>query len=172
MRKLFFALVAPLLLVGCAQHTLNQSVKTVKVDTVSVCSVESGTDYPGKVRVATDADLAFRVSGTILRIPVKEGQYVKQGTLLAEMDPRDYKVQLSATEAEYKQIKGDAERVITLYQKGTASQSDYDKAVYGLQQITAKYDNHKNQLKDTRLVAPFDGYVQKVMRWRGETIGQ
>ena len=36
----------------------------------------------------------------------------------------------------------------------------YDKARYGLQQITAKYENSRNQLADTEIRMPFDGYVQ------------
>ena len=39
--------------------------------------------------------------------------------------------------------------------------NDYDKAVAGIKQITAKYNAHKNALADTRLTAPFDGYIQK-----------
>jgi RND family efflux transporter MFP subunit len=90
---------------------------------------------------------------------------------LAELDSRDYVIQLSATEAEYNRIKSEAERVMTLYEKGSVTPNDYDKAVYGLQQITAKYEAHKNALSDTKLCAPFDGYVQKRLFEAGETIG-
>jgi RND family efflux transporter MFP subunit len=43
--------------------------------------------------------------------------------------------------------------------------------VYGLQQITAKYDAHKNALADVKLLAPFDGYIQKRFFTTGETVG-
>ncbi len=86
------------------------------------------------------------------------------------MDSRDYALQLAATEAEYKQVKAEAERVIRLYEKQSVSENDYDKAVSGLQQITAKYNAHRNALADTRLTAPFDGYVQKIHYDAGETV--
>ena len=79
-------------------------------------------------------------------------------------------LQLAATEAEYKQVKAEAERVIRLYEKQSVSENDYDKAVSGLQQITAKYNAHRNALADTRLTAPFDGYVQKIHYDAGETV--
>ncbi len=79
-------------------------------------------------------------------------------------------LQLAATEAEYKQVTAAAERVIRLYEKQSVSENDYDKAVSGLQQITAKYNAHRNALADTRLTAPFDGYVQKIHYDAGETV--
>lgn len=127
--------------------------------------------FPGKMKAAEDVNLAFRISGTILRVPAKQGTFVKKGTLLAEIDPRDYKIQVEATEAEYTQIKNEAERIIKLYEQNSVAQSDYEKAVYGLQQITAKFNSHKNALKDTKLIAPFDGYIQKVMFDANETVG-
>lgn len=75
------------------------------------------------------------------------------GQLLAELDPTDYQVQLDATEAEYKQIKAEAERVMALYKENGLLPAN-DKAVYGLKQITAKYQHHKDQLGYTRLYAP------------------
>jgi RND family efflux transporter MFP subunit len=123
------------------------------------------------VKAASDVNLAFRISGPIAKMYVDVGSYVKKGQVLAEIDLRDYAIQLAATEAEYKQIKAEAERVIALYGKGSVTPNDYDKAVYGLNQITAKYDAHKNALADVKLRAPFDGYVQQRLFDAGETAG-
>lgn len=153
-----------MLLVFCAcrpARPVNEAVPTVKTDTVKYYQGELYITYPGKVKSASDVDLAFRVAGPILRMPAEVGAFVRKGQLIAEIDPRDYRIQLSATEAEYKQIKAEAGRVIELYHRNSIPVNDYDKAVFGLQQITAKYDAHKNALLDTRLTAPFDGYIQK-----------
>ncbi|MDL2255930.1 efflux RND transporter periplasmic adaptor subunit [Parabacteroides sp. OttesenSCG-928-G06] len=126
--------------------------------------------FPGKVVAASDINLAFRISGPIAKVYVDAGRYVKKGQVLAEIDPRDYVVQLSATEAEYERIKSEAERVIALYEKGSIAPNDYDKAVYGLNQITAKREAHKNALADTKLCVPCDGYIQKRLFEPGETV--
>lgn len=143
---------------------------TVKVDTVRTYGEELSVSFPGRVKAAADVNLAFRVSGTLLQVPADVGKRVRKGDLLARIDPRDYEIQLSATEAEYKQVKAEAERIIELYRRKSVPENDYDKAVYGLQQMTAKYNAHKNALHDTRLVAPFDGYIQKKLYEEEETV--
>lgn len=145
--------------------------KTVKIDTVTYAGAQTYLQYPGKVKAAQDISLAFRVSGTIQKIYVEDGAPVRGGQLLAELDPTDYQVQLDATEAEYRQVKAEAERVMALYKDNGTTPSANDKAVYGLQQITAKYQHHKDQLGYTRLYAPFNGYVQKRLFEAHETVG-
>lgn len=127
--------------------------------------------YPGRVKPGAEANAAFRVAGTISFIPVEVGDFVKKGQTIAILDDRDYRTQLEATQAEYDRVSADANRVIELFKRGSASASENDKATYGLQQITAKLEAHKNALADTRLKAPFDGYVQKRMFEPGETVG-
>ena len=91
----------------------------------------------------------------------RRGEFVRRGAPLAALDARDYRLQAEAAEAEYKRVKAEAERVMALYADGAATPDAYDKARYGLQQITAKYENSRNQLADTEIRMPFDGYVQK-----------
>lgn len=160
------------LLASCTrQPSAGESVQTVKIDTVASATELTTLQYPGRVKAAEDINVAFRVSGTISRIYAEEGTHVRKGQLLAELDPGDYQIQLDATEAEYKQIKAEAERVIALYKDGGTTANANDKAVYGLRQITAKYRHHQDQLSYTKLRAPFDGYVQKLLFQAHETVG-
>jgi len=160
------------LLTGCSKKQReNVVIRSVKVHTVESYGKAGSTTFPGKVLAASDINLAFRISGPIAKVSVDAGKYVKKGQVLAEIDSRDYLVQLSATEAEYNRIKAEADRIILLYEQGTVTPNDYDKAVYGLNQITAKYDAHKNALADTKLLAPCDGYIQKRLFEPGETVG-
>ena len=139
----------------------DRQAPSVKIDTVVANGEKSFLQYPGRVKAAQDIDMAFRVSGKIQSVNVKDGQSVRTGQLLAVMDPSDYEVQLAATEAKYHQIKAEAERVIALYNDGGTTPNDYDKAVYGLKQAEALYKHHKDELAYTKLYAPFDGYIQK-----------
>lgn len=158
-------------LAGC-KHSVNntQHLQYVKTAIATDLSKTSSVSYPGKTRSADEVNLSFRVSGPISQMMVKEGQHVKKGQLIATMDSRDYQVQLSATQAEYEQVKADAERIIAMYEEGNTTASNYDKARYGLQQITQKLANHRNQLADTRLYAPIDGYIQTILHEGGETV--
>ncbi|MGM9760015.1 MAG: efflux RND transporter periplasmic adaptor subunit [Parabacteroides sp.] len=160
-----------LLATACSKKTTQSSnLQSVKITTVTPAEEQNALQYPGKVKAAQDINLAFRVSGTIQRILVEDGSPVREGQLLAELDPSDYQVQLNATEAEYHQIKAEAERIIALYNDQGTTPNNYDKAVYGLKQITAKYQHHKDQLAYTKLYAPFNGFVQKHLFNSHETV--
>lgn len=142
----------------------------VDVATVKSSSEIGAQSFTGKTKSAEEVNLAFKVSGQIQRVLVKEGDYVRAGQVVAVMDNRDYSVQLSATQAEYEQIKADAERVMALYKEGNTTSSMYDKARYGLEQITQKLEHHKNQLADTQLRSNINGYVQTKLHESGETV--
>lgn len=164
--------LAVLFLAACGRKAAEkgQSLPYVKTETVGEAADGSRLSYPGKTRSVREANVAFRMSGPIARVLVDEGDKVRRGQLLAEMDERDYRVQIAAAEAEYAQIKADAERVIALYKEGNTTASAYDRARYGLQQITEKVTNCRNQLADTKIRAPFDGYVQARLHNEGETV--
>lgn len=155
---------------GGSKENQEKAISTVKVERAVSGEQSNKLQYPGKVVPSTDANLSFKVAGTLKRVFVDVGDHVKAGQLLAVMDDSDYKVQLDATKAEYAQIKADAERVMALYDEGGTTASNYDKARYGLEQIEAKLKNHTNQLAYTRIYAPFSGYVQDKFFDSNETV--
>lgn len=144
-----------------SRNTEEKKVTNVRLFTVKDAGTTSVQDFPGRVVAAEEVNMAFKVSGTLLRVAVEEGSRISKGQLVAEMDPRDYQVQLDAAEAEYMRIRSEAERVMALYADSVSTADAYDKARYGLKQVTARYDNARNQLADTKIYAPFNGYVQK-----------
>ena len=141
--------------------------KTAAVANVRTAAAQSigstrTVTYPGRIQPAKDVNLSFRVAGPVAAVHFREGQQIEE---------RDYAIQLAATTAQYEQVKAEAGRVIELSDRGSATQNDYDKARYGLEQITALYHAHQNALNDTKMLAPFDGYVQQVHFEAGETVG-
>ena len=173
--KLFCCIILGAFMVMSASCSHNSKetrrMQTVKIDTVFSVEGQTPLQFPGKVKAAQDVNLSFRVSGTIGKICVEDGARVRKGQLLAQLDPTDYRIQLEATEAEYQQVKAEAERVMALYKDNGTTPNANDKAVYGLKQITAKYQHHKDQLEYTNLYAPFDGFVQKHLFDEHETVG-
>lgn len=162
------------LLTGCKpKATAHKEVPLPNVKTAVAQSIGSTRTmtYPGRIQPAKDVNLSFRVAGPVAAIHFREGQHVCAGDTLAEIEERDYAIQLAATAAKYEQVKAEAGRVIELSDRGSATQNDYDKARYGLEQIAALYHAHQNALNDTKMLAPFDGYVQQVLFEAGETVG-
>ena len=148
-------------IVGCKREqsglSISQMVKTT--DVIAWKGVTSVT-YPGKLKASQQVKLSFRVPGLLKSVYVHEGEMVKKGALLAELDPRDYRLQYEAAQAEYAQVTEEAGRIIELYRRGAVSVNEYDKAVAAQKRVTANYKVAQNTLNDTRLKAPFDGYIQ------------
>ncbi len=173
MSKTHLLILATLLAVSCSSQgnkTDEPLIPCVNVDTLRTEGASATLQYPGRVKASEELSLSFKVSGRVERVYVKEGDYVKAGQTLALLDSTDYKVQLMATEAEYARISAESDRVIKLYEDHAATANDYDKAVFGKQQMEAKLRNHRYQLSYTRLKAPVSGYVQDKLFSSGEMV--
>jgi multidrug efflux pump subunit AcrA (membrane-fusion protein) len=73
--------------------------------------------FPGTVQAADRAELAFRVSGPLVELPVVEGDLVEQGQLIARIDPRDYQIAVAQAKASFDQAVADAARFKRLYER-------------------------------------------------------
>lgn len=158
------------LMTACGKKKQNTSLQWVNVVELTPTEGTAIASYPAKTEAMHITDLAFRVLGTIEQVLVKEGDPVTAGQVVARLYERDYSTQLRATEAEYRQISAECERVAEMYKDRAVSDNNYDKARYGLQQITEKLTNHRNQLADCVLRAPFDGYVNEIYKHKIETV--
>lgn len=118
--------------------------------------------YSGIVREAHQISLGFKTAGQIARIHVKEGDRVRQGQLLAELDDADYRLAVEAARIQYDQLKGEADRARQLFDQNSMTANDYEKLSAGVQQLAVQLQAKSNQLEYTRLTAPADGYVQAV----------
>src|SRR6476469_4824242 len=79
---------------GGAQMTIPVAVAKAEVRDLPVL-----LNGLGSVDAFNTVAVKSRIDGQLIQVPVKEGQEVKQGELLAEIDPRPYQVQLSQAEA-------------------------------------------------------------------------
>jgi RND family efflux transporter MFP subunit len=163
-RNSAFLLFCLALLAGCAGNNNGQTeiVRKVKIEPVQQADSLLVKQYSGIIKEAAEVNLAFRVAGPIQKILVKEGDYVRAGQVVAQMDTRDYEVQLAAAQAQYDQVKAEADRVIELHNRQSVAGNDYDKAVSGLKMVEVQLKNAKNQLNDTKLTSPVSGYIQKI----------
>lgn len=118
-----------MMLLGCGQQeavTEEAPLKPVRTMTVSLDD-EIAKSFTGTVDAIKTADLGFRVSGQLIAVNVKEGQFVKQGQELALLDQTDFKITLAASQAEYDRALSEFNRAQKLVKKGAVSRSDFDK---------------------------------------------
>lgn len=156
------------MLAGCRES--KQTVPLVHTCVVSADKAGETAVYPGRSTADANSNLAFRVYGTISSILVKPGDVVRKGQVVAELDRRDYQTQLNATEAEYRQVKAEVERVMAMYGDDAVTANDYDKARYGLARMEQKLSRDRDLLEDCTLRAPFSGCIEEVFFHQGETV--
>ncbi len=118
--------------------------------------------YSGIVREAHEIGLGFKTAGQIERVHVAEGDFVRQGQLLAELDDSDYLLALEAAQIQYDRMHDEVERMTQLYREKSLSPNDYEKATAGLRQLGIQLQNERNRVEYTKLHSPIDGYVQHV----------
>lgn len=116
----------------------------------------------GVVREASEVNMGFKTPGQISRICVKEGDYVRKGQLVAQLDDADYRLGVEAAQIQFDQLSREAERMERLHESKSLSGNDYDKALAGLRQVEVQLQSNRNKLDYTRLYAPASGVVQAV----------
>jgi len=119
--------------------------------------------------------LSFRVSGPLITFPVKVGDEVEQGRVLARIDPRDYQVNLSNVQGQLDRAKAKLARAESEYKRelkifqedpGATSKAAVDRkreqrdsARADIKSLEASVAAAKDQLSYTYLRAPYKGTI-------------
>lgn len=160
-------------LVGCSGNKEQKAEYAKYVKTIKVRSNTGNkiTSFNGKVEELKDVNLSFRVGGPIINLKVKEGDFVKKGEVIAEIDDRDYKIRYNQAKAAYEQTKSEFKRYKELYKRKKISANNYEKFETAYINAENNYKTADNALRDTKLKAPFSGYIYKKQVEKHETVG-
>lgn len=159
-----------ILAVGCVGAQESNTVsRNVKVTIPEAIGGTTTHEFNGVLEEARKADLSFRVGGPVIGVFAEEGDFVKQGTLLAAIDPRDYQVQLRTAEAQYKQAKGEYDRFKDLFEQGKLPSNTFEKLEAAYLAAKSTFERASHALDDTRLTAPFSGTIYKKNLQKHET---
>jgi len=171
-----------LTLVGCSSSAAKQQQKAqaagLRAVSVATAPVQK-QDVPvylsglGAVTAFNTANIKSRVDGQIMKVNFKEGQNVKEGELLIEIDSRPFQVQLEQMQAQLfrdqaqlRDAKLNLERYTTLIPSGSIAQQQVDTQKALVDQLEgtvrtdqAMIDNAKLQIVYCHITAPFNGRV-------------
>ncbi len=183
--KIIIAIVAVAIIAAMVVFNLRKNrgeiieVTTTEIKRGDISRTVSGS---GKIQPVTDVKIAARISGEIKRILVKEGEAVKQGQLLVELDRERYvayveqvQSQMNSAKAAVKKAEADYVRIKDLYDKKLSSPSDLDAAEANKQSAESALDQTRaamkqavDDLEKTNLISPIAGTVTKLYKEQGE----
>ncbi len=115
--------------------------------------------FPGTIEAESEVDLSFEVAGRIIEFPIRRGQAVHKGALLARLDPANYENNVKNAEADLERAKSSLERVERALKSNAVSQEEFSQARAAAKKAEAQLETAKKALSDTSLVAAFDGWV-------------
>lgn len=156
-------------------------VQTSKVKSGEIISKISA---PGKIKTVTEVKVSANIMGQVTKLPVKEGDKVKKGQVLVELDPVQYRAQVAQARAALEQAKanlGQSEDLLQrkkeLFEKGLISKEEYEgfqtqNAVNQAQvrQAESNLAQTADLLSKTTLTSPINGVVTQLNVELGEVV--
>ncbi len=162
---LMITLLSMTFISGCSEKKQEvekvEEIRPVKTIVVKAPDAGGNRHFPGRIDANKKAELSFRVSGKIKELPVKEGDEVRKGDLIAKLDPTDFQIAVNDKKALFTRAANDYHRGQKLVKEGHISKMDFDKLEANFLSSRAALNLAKQQLAYTELKAPFDGIVAR-----------
>ena len=151
-------LVAPYSCSEKKQAVQEQTVR-VKVQQIQTEAVNGEQGFSGTIEERSGVSLSFAASGTIRKIYVSAGQTVGQGQLIAELDPTTLQNAYTISKTSLEQAQDTYNRMKELHDAGSLPEMQWIQAENQLKSAIASEAMSKKSLGDTKLYAPFSGYI-------------
>src|SRR5688572_15724586 len=131
------------------------------VDGVIVQPAEVSEEFEvtGTLVANQQVEIVSELTRKVVRVNVKEGSKVKEGTLLFQLDDADLQAQLERYHQQEKLALLNEERLKDLITNEAIAQQDYDEAATNLKVLQAQIRELQVSIDKTRITAPFDGHI-------------
>ena len=160
MKKFILVLCAAVIISGCdkQEEVIEIPLRSVKHQTITYSSDKLVKTFSGITKAELEANLSFRVSGRVDKIPVSVGDNLKKGQLVARLDNKDYsvlyeqaKAELASAKASLRSAESEYNRTIGLYEKRNASKSQLDTTRASAESAKAQVKANNQQVEAARL---------------------
>ena len=177
MTRYRFVVIALVLLIlsGCRNKNITHErvENPIAVETSRVIKISSEKEIflSGNIEGIKTIRLGFMVAGKVDFIAANEGETVSKGKLLASLDPASYAIAKELADIQVNQVQDEYDRLKSMHDNKSISESDFAKITFGLQQAKAQQKLHAKNLADTKLFSPIDGVLLKKLCEVGEITG-
>jgi RND family efflux transporter MFP subunit len=176
--------LAALTLGRAKEPAVQPQLQAVTVANVAERQVAEWDEFTGRLQAVDQVEIRPRVSGYIKRVTFDEGQEVKKGEVLFEIDPRPYEAELARAEAQLEQArsaaslaKSEVQRAGKLVEVQAISREEYDSRtsaeVQGGAQVRAAeaaVETARLNLEWTRVRSPIAGRVSNAAVTAGNLV--
>ncbi len=162
MKKVIVTLMCTILLASCNSSESERTLRNIKATNVRVEKYDNNVSFPFISEPFRNSQLSFRVNGLLNNFETISGEFYRKGTVVAQLDTRDFAIQKERMESAFNQSEAEYNRIKALHSLNNISQSAYEKAEADYISAKTALEISTNEYKDTRLVAPFDGYISDI----------
>jgi RND family efflux transporter MFP subunit len=157
---LFLTTIFLTLFISCGEEEVEMPPVIKPVKTVTVSGLGEGEmTFPATVEAGEKLLMSFRVPGRIVALPVREGEEIRKGQLIAKLDPLDYQIAVNEARAEYNKAQADLKRYQKLYEKDAVPLADLDLRISQRDVTKARLEEAEKNLSYTYMRAPFTGNI-------------
>jgi RND family efflux transporter MFP subunit len=114
---------------------------------------------PGTVQARKHAALSARMPASVVELPYREGQWVKEGAVVVRLDDGAVRAAVAAAEAGVEAAEADLARTKALLEKGAATPRELEQMTAAASGARAQLTAARDNLSYTALRAPFAGRV-------------
>ena len=167
------AVAMMLLSTGCSnqeEKTKNAAPMSVRSEVVHPSSDIDTKSYIGIVEEELAISVGFAASGTISKVCVSEGQTVKKGQLIAELDKTQAENMLAMAKAQMEQANDAYKRLKLLHDNNSLPEMEWVEVQSKVQQAEASLEMAKKSLADCCIYAPENGIIGKGVMNVGEVV--
>lgn len=155
-------------LAACGEAGKDKDAKVdagVPVETIKVARRAISASYTGVATLEADseAQVAAKISGALVKLLVEEGDQVKAGQVLAKLDDENPRLNLAKAEATLRKLENDYRRSKEMFERKLLSVEQNDKIRYDLDTQRATYDLARLELSYTAITAPIGGVISRRM---------
>ena len=163
MKKVLYSVVILGLMLSCSRTKtpVQNQEKLIAVKTAKVLPAESSYElrYSGTIEASQTIPLTFQSTGTVEKIYVEVGDFVKKGQLLASIDKSDMQNIYNLTLAKYQQAKDAYDRLKSVHDQGSLPEIKWVEMETNLEQAKASLELSKNNLDKCNMYSPVDGVI-------------
>ncbi len=154
------------------KQRVQQPLHRVEVISVENKAISLTQTVSGTLEAVTKIRLYNEESARIIKLPYHEGDYVKKGTLLVELDNELLKTDVAKAKASKEQAKVDLSRLKKLIPKKIATEEEVARAETELDLAIAEENRQLTRLRRTRIKAPIDGLITERLYEPGDMLAQ